>query len=114
MSQTQQAFGGLPTTDADIMQFCNLVQKMVNDHNQVPGPKSYGWTQICPSIGGERYIRIEQYRYGHKSVYCFIERDTGAIMKSASWQRPAKHARGNIFADRPLDGCTVYGAMYLR
>lgn len=33
------------------------------------------------------------------SVHCFVERETGNIMKAAGWKAPAKDARFNISTD---------------
>lgn len=51
---------------------------------------------------------------GGRSVYCFIDRNNGDILKAASWKAPAKHARGNIFNDDPLQGTTIHGVIYLK
>jgi hypothetical protein len=60
-----------------------------------------------------RYIRIVRTIYGdQKSVFCFIDRETGDVLKAAGWKRPAKHARGNIFTGK--DGITAYGGIYMR
>jgi len=32
-----------------------------------------------------------------RSVYCFVEKATGNVLKSAGWKAPAKGARANIF-----------------
>jgi hypothetical protein len=38
----------------------------------------------------------------------------GAILKSASWASPAKHARGSIYVNAGQDGVNEYGAHYIR
>jgi hypothetical protein len=52
------------------------------------------------------------------SVYCFIELATGDIYKAAGFNKPAKHARGNIREGDASNwwkgALTVYGAAYLR
>jgi hypothetical protein len=64
---------------------------------------------------GRKYARV--YRVNSRgakgSVYCFVDRSNGDILKSASWKAPAKHARGNIYAADPLAGVGLYGAAYL-
>jgi hypothetical protein len=43
------------------------------------------------------------------SVHCFVDRETGAILKAAGWKAPAKGARGSIFdADPPLTSRALY------
>lgn len=63
---------------------------------------------------GKRYAKIVSNAYG-TSVYCFVEIETGNILKAESWKAPAKHARGNI-ADKNGGWKTAvneYGARYL-
>ena len=69
---------------------------------------------------GSKNIRIVQRRAnGGGSAYCFIEKDTGNILKAAGWKAPAKGARGSIWnhdcdvgANKP---CNVYGSgLYAR
>ena len=66
---------------------------------------------------GKKYIRIiERSSYGDRSVYCFLDKE-GNVYKSASWNAPAKHIRGNIISDPNFSygkGLTVYGGAYLR
>ena len=33
---------------------------------------------------------------GHRSVHCFIDKQTGSVLKSASWKAPAKGERCNL------------------
>ena len=33
---------------------------------------------------------------GHRSVHCFIDKNTGSVLKSASWKAPAKGERYNL------------------
>jgi len=77
--------------------------------------KDRGYTQKPPQLtvspGGRKYLRIVR----ENSVYCFVEVSTGDVLKSAGWSTPAKHARGNIFAeDNGLSRMTEFGAAYLR
>jgi hypothetical protein len=49
-----------------------------------------------------------------KFVYGFVSVDTGDIYKAATWNAPAKHARGSIFNDDGgMNACTPYGIIYL-
>ena len=59
---------------------------------------------------GKRYVKMIL----KSSVYCFVDKTNGDVLKAASWNAPAKHARGNIFNDdNGLGGVTVYGGRYL-
>ena len=50
-----------------------------------------------------------------ESVYCFIDYTTGDVLKAASWNAPAKHARGNIFDENNgLKYMGPHGPAYLR
>jgi hypothetical protein len=47
------------------------------------------------------------------SVYCFVEKGTGNVLKAAGFNAPAKGVRSNIFAqDFGASGITGYGAIY--
>ena len=60
---------------------------------------------------GKKYIRIVI----DKAAYAFIDTTNGDVLKPAGWSSPAKHARGNIFADdNGLDCCGFYGVAYLK
>lgn len=49
------------------------------------------------------------------SVHCFVDKETGDVLKPASWSKPAKHARGNIFDEHNgLAKMGPYGPAYLR
>ena len=69
-----------------------------------------GLDAVCPVMQsrisvksqGVKNLRIVQRREaelcrGSESVYCFIDKETGDILKAASFKSAAKGARGNIF-----------------
>ena len=41
--------------------------------------------------------RVKLITGNGQSVYCFVDKDTGNILKAASFKVPAKGARGNIY-----------------
>ena len=46
---------------------------------------------------GSKYFKVEMTTRGtSRSVYCFIEKSTGIILKSAGWRAPAKGPRGSV------------------
>lgn len=47
-------------------------------------------TESDPATGEKR---------GQTFVHSFVNKATGEILKAASYKAPAKHARGNVFAD---------------
>ena len=49
------------------------------------------------SPGGRKYLRVVTLANGvESSAYCFIEKETGGIYKTASWKVPAKGERANV------------------
>ena len=95
-----------PGFDAKLETFLDGVQKLCDAADidatlhVMPGPK---------------YLRIVKEWGGQQSVYCFIERATGDVLKAESWRKPAKHARGNIFDEsNGLARCKWTGPEYLR
>lgn len=61
---------------------------------------------------GPKYVKVVR---ADTSVYCFINKLTGDVLKPASWSAPAKHARGNIFdASNGLKFMTAFGPAYLK
>lgn len=62
---------------------------------------------------GRVYDKIVSHGSG-QSVHCFVRKDNGDVLKSASWAAPAKHARGSIFGDTSGYGVGSYGANYIR
>ena len=50
---------------------------------------------------GRKYARLFVNRGNDsKSVWAFVNRETGEIFKPAGWSAPAKHARGNVFSEQ--------------
>ena len=60
---------------------------------------------------GKRYFKLIR----RDSVHCFVDKTNGDVLKAAGWNKPAKHARGNIFDDHNgLRWMGEYGPAYLR
>ena len=93
-----------------------FVYLLTQEHNRY-------YAEKYPTLGvptfriqyGSKNAKIVRVDPGSKggSVYCFIELESGAILKAAGWNAPAKGARGSIFnedcdvgADKP---CSVHG-----
>lgn len=64
-----------------------------------------------------KYIRVVMCLkidpHQQRSVFCFIEKATGNVLKAGTWKAPAKHARGNIY-EIGKEGVGEYGAHYLK
>lgn len=82
------------------------------------------FSNLTPSTlsltGGTKYTKIVvthkdiNNREGQSSVFAFIDRTNGNILKPANWKAPAKHARGNVFdADYGLSRTSWTGPNYL-
>ena len=97
-------------TDLGLFQ-CLLQDMITTDWNKHFNFGSPPVITIEPAI---KFARIVITQYGdQRSAYGFIEMSTGDLLKSASWKKPAKHARGSIFANNPLAGCGPHGMAYL-
>lgn len=60
---------------------------------------------------GGRYVKV----ICDGSAFCFVDTESGNVLKPASWKSPAKHARGNIFdASNGLKHMGPHGPAYLR
>lgn len=101
------------TETNEFVSFFNSLQAFLLAHQE----KHFNSTfLIAPhelyALNGKRYIKVCLEGSG---VYAFIDKTNGDIFKPASWSAPAKHARGNIFAeDNGMGCCGPYGVAYLR
>lgn len=102
-------------TNEQIETFVSAVNEMLAENNAKAG---YKWdTFVEADIGKKRVRIVKRERWNgvvtdNRSAFCFVDLESGAILKAASWATPAKHARGNI-ANGAKD-LTQYGAVYLR
>lgn len=100
------------------------VEKMMNENSdKMWGEKGLSRpnTHVVTLEVGPKYVRVVRQEkrldtgeIHARSVYCFVQKDNGDILKAASWKAPAKHARGSIFNADNLQGCGPYGVQYLR
>lgn len=69
--------------------------------------------QLSVDAGGRKYIRICAPSGPGRSAFCFVEVATGNVLKADGWKKPARGARGNIYAaDFGGYGVTEFGAQY--
>ena len=88
--------------------FLGMAQAIVNASYGDNAPKLEGRE-------GPKYIKVVSIHPGHShgSAFCFVEKETGNVLKAASWSAPAKGPRSNIYsADFGASGITAYGAVY--
>lgn len=105
-----------PQFDIDnptITSFLAGCQRVVNDYLKRCG---YSWEEPLSLEQGPRYIRVIKTTQGNqRSAFCFVDRATGDILKTAGWKTPAKGPRGNLFdSHKGLKAMTPFGAVYLR
>lgn len=95
--------------------FVKSCQGIINDYFQK------NFSNLIPDVlsiePGNRYIKIVR-KSDHvegRSVYCFIDKSNGDVLKAATWKAPAKHSRGNLYDDKNGVGSMgPHGAAYLR
>ena len=71
-----------------------------------------GTFSVMPGRKFDKVVKSD----GGRSVYCFVRKSDGAIVKAAGWKapEPRQYERGNIYRTNPLEGTNVYGVDYLR
>ena len=98
--------------DKKFDEFLEGCQKIVDE-----GMRNYSWEKKLTTKKGSKYIKIiaEDVGEGIKSrtVWGFVDRSNGDILKAAGWKRPAKGNRGNIFDEDPLLFIGQYGPAYI-
>ena len=62
-------------------------------NNNMDKPDGYSYDL---NTRGSKYFKVEMSSHGSRSVYCFINKRNGEILKSAGWSAPAKGARGSV------------------
>jgi hypothetical protein len=76
------------------------------------------FSRVYTFTEGKRYYKIctaSQQTGKLDSAYAFVDKTTGDLYKSASWNAPAtKHIRGNINDSSSLAACNRYSVIYLR
>lgn len=98
---------------AALANFVKLAQDLVTAQYAPP----YPFKRILTVEPGRRYARIVAQDEGQpysRTCFCFVDMTNGDVLKSESWKKPAKHARGNIFNENPVKGVGAYGAAYIR
>jgi len=92
--------------------FVKRSQDLVDEHM-----RNYHWDEKLLVNKGRRYDKIIQEDVGkdhnHRRVWAFIDKTNGDILKAATWNKPAKHARGNIYEDDSMQFVTYSGPAYM-
>lgn len=99
---------------SDISQNVDLYIKKLNQYVKDDDKKN-GYTlesSIFGKVVGPKWIKIITTTYGgkgQKSVFAFVDPNTGDIYKPAGWNAPAKGKRGNVNdPNPPLSGAALY------
>lgn len=106
--------------DSALKKWVSSVRDMIEKSYNNDMDRGYSWRVDLEIQSGSRFDKIVKSTAcgdssESRSVYAFIEKKTGDIYKPASWKAPAKHARGNIYAeDGGLKCADPYGIAYLR
>lgn len=103
----------LPGFDIAINDFLEVVWAAFQKQNEaMPAMPNY---YAKPTVmQGSKNLRIVATTAGNRSVYCFVEKSTGNILKAAGWKAPAKGARGNIFNKETYKNADCYGGAWYK
>lgn len=96
----------------------SAAKKLVDDDQLKTFPDSPNLRRTLKIGGGRKYIKIVNCRESDDktdSVWGFIDKTNGDVLKAASWKAPAKHARGNIYDENGgMGSIGVHGPAYMR
>ncbi len=88
----------IPNFEAALATFLQRAQAIVTTRYQREFPGS-----TVPQLSlepGRRYVRVVRAKNDHdRGAYCFVDRQSGAILKAESWKKPHPRPLGTIFAD---------------
>ena len=74
--------------------FDSLVDNFMNHlNNDMDKPDNYLYEL---NTSGSKYLKFEMLSRLSRSVYCFINKRNGDILKPAGWRGPAKGTRGSV------------------
>lgn len=87
------------------------IESMIHNHyaRDLPGIHPARYPEVSVNKG-RKYAKVSTHvPGGWGSVHSFVVLETGDILKPASFNAPAKHARGNIFEDGGIRALTTHG-----
>jgi hypothetical protein len=76
-----------------------------------------GYYAPLTAEAGNKFVRVVSSGTGSRSVWCFVEKATGDVLKAEGWKKPSKIKRGvNIFKPETYEGkMDAYGSwLYIR
>jgi len=103
----------LTTTSPAVIALAKKIEVIFNEGALQAGAYGVDITE------GPRYLRVARVNRAHnvgltRSVYLFIDRQNGDLLKASGWSAPAKGARGNLHQPDALRTATPYGFGYRR
>jgi hypothetical protein len=99
----------MPVTEEEVEAFMAGCMRITHDHMDRNFP-----TLTKP------VFRLEELQKRYRivnggGVHAFVDKETGDVLKPATWSKPAKHARGNLRDEHNgLGRMGPYGPAYLR
>ena len=104
--------------DANLQAALDLFLAKVNEGFQAQNAKMPNLPNYyeAPTVEeGSKFLRIVRKSHGSTSVYCFVNKLNGDILKAAGYKAPAKGARGSVFKPETYAHADPYGSfLYLR
>jgi hypothetical protein len=93
----------------------NAVHQAVNAEMGAKNPAMADYYKPIVLEEGTKNIRVVHTGGSSRSVYCFIEKATGNVLKAAGWKAPAKGVRASIYNPETYAKADPYGSwLYLR
>jgi len=79
--------------------------------------ETQGFSRLTPPVfeidKGRKFDKVVRNESNRRSVYCYIDKASGGLLKG-DWRAVQDHReRGNIFNEDCLAGCDPYGLAYL-
>jgi hypothetical protein len=87
--------------ESSLASFVAGCQRLVDSEKALLGER----LSVSRMRGGKR-VKIV---LGGHSAWAFVDVETGDLLAPASWNRPAKRARGNIFSANPFLFVNAFG-----
>jgi len=97
--------------DSAVQEWIISVQRIIDSYHKKMEYKEF-MRPVLSFKKGPKYYKIIKQDI-QQSVFAFIDRQNGDILRAAGWAKPAKGARGNLFdRDKGLGRITPYGPEY--
>ncbi len=83
-----------------MQKFIELLTERLNQYKHICGYEYFDRYAVVSKIG-TKYTKILRQeitadKVVNEQIVCFVSNETGDIFKPATYQVPAKHARGNV------------------